>query len=146
MFALRALGHDVQLVCPEDAKIGIRLQAEGFTVHHARMRGGADVLSMRTIRSILDRHRFDVLNTHSGHDSLIAGMAGRLAGTPLIVRTRHLALPITSLATYNWIPHCVVAVSHYVRNYLLSAGMQESRVETIYDGIDKPEPPTHSTL
>ncbi|TDY16671.1 glycosyltransferase involved in cell wall biosynthesis [Paraburkholderia sp. BL6665CI2N2] len=146
MIALRALGHDVQLVCPEDATIGIRLKAEGFTVHHARMRGGADVLSMRTIRLLLDRGHFDVLNTHSGHDSLIAGMAGRLAGTPLIVRTRHLALPITSLATYNWIPHCVVAVSHYVRNYLISAGMQESRVETIYDGIVKPEPLAHSTL
>jgi hypothetical protein len=110
------------------------------------MRGGADLRSLLTVRSILERHRFDVLNTHSGHDSLIAGMAGRLAGTPLIVRTRHLALPITSLATYNWIPHCVVAVSHYVRNYLISAGMQESRVETIYDGIVRPEPLTHSTL
>ncbi|MFM0125671.1 glycosyltransferase family 4 protein [Paraburkholderia sp. RL18-101-BIB-B] len=146
MIALRELGHNVELVCPDDATLGSRSQAEGFTVHHARMRGGADGRSMLTIRSILDRRRFDVLNTHSGHDSLIAGMAGRLAGTPLIVRTRHLALPITSLATYNWIPHCVVAVSHYVRNYLISAGMQESRVETIYDGIVKPDPLTHSTL
>jgi glycosyltransferase involved in cell wall biosynthesis len=37
-------------------------------------------------------------------------------------------------------------VSHYVRDYLISAGMQENRVETIYDGIVKPEPLTHSTL
>ncbi|HYS65651.1 MAG TPA: glycosyltransferase family 4 protein [Paraburkholderia sp.] len=146
MIALRAMGHNVELVCPDDATLGIRSQAEGFTVHHARMRGGADARSMLTIRSVLEQRRFDVLNTHSGHDSLVAGMAGRLAGTPFIVRTRHLALPITSLATYNWIPHRVVAVSHYVRNYLISAGVQESRVETIYDGIVKPEPLTHSTL
>ncbi|MFM0441865.1 glycosyltransferase family 4 protein, partial [Paraburkholderia strydomiana] len=146
MIALRALGHNVELVCPDDATLGIRSHAAGFTVHHASMRGGADVRSMLTIRSILHRRRFDVLNTHSGHDSLVAGMAGRLAGTPLVVRTRHLALPITSLATYNLIPHCVVAVSQYVRNYLISAGMDQSRVETIYDGIVKPEPLTHSTL
>jgi glycosyltransferase involved in cell wall biosynthesis len=146
MNALRGLGHNVELVCPADAALGIRSQTEGFTVHHARMRGGADVRSMLTIRSLLDKRRFDVLNTHSGHDSLVAGMAGRLARTPLIVRTRHLALPITSLATYNWIPHRVVAVSHYVRNYLISAGVPASRVETIYDGIVKPEPLTHSTL
>jgi hypothetical protein len=31
-------------------------------------------------------------------------MAGRLVGKPLIVRTRHLALPTTSLATDNWLP------------------------------------------
>jgi glycosyltransferase involved in cell wall biosynthesis len=146
MIALRGLGHNVELVCPADAALGIRCEAEGFTVHHARMRGGADVRSMLTIRSLLDKRRFDVLNTHSGHDSLVAGMAGRLARTPLIVRTRHLALPITSLATYTWIPHRVVAVSHYVRNYLISAGVPESRVETIHDGIVKPEPLTHSTL
>ncbi|WP_421377144.1 glycosyltransferase family 4 protein [Paraburkholderia sp. DD10] len=146
MIALRALGHNVELVCPDDATLGIRSHAEGFTVHHARMRGGADVRSMLTIRSVLDKRRFDVLNTHSGHDSLVAGMAGRLARTPLIVRTRHLALPITSLATYNWIPHRVVAVSHFVRKYLISAGVPESHVETIYDGIVKPEPLAHSTL
>ncbi len=146
MVALRALGHNVELVCPADAALGIRSRAEGFTVHHARLRGGADVRSMLTIRSVLETRGFDVLNTHSGHDSLVAGMAGRLAGTQLVVRTRHLALPITSLATYNWLPHRVVAVSNYVRNYLISAGVPESRVETIYDGIVKPAPLAHSTL
>lgn len=146
MTALRALGHSVELVCPADARLGIRCHAEGFTVHHARMRGGADVRSMLSIKALLEQRRFDVLNTHSGHDSLVAGTAGRLAGTPFIVRTRHLALPITSLATYNWIPHRVIAVSRYVRQYLISAGVQEGRVETIYDGIVKPEAIERSTL
>lgn len=146
MIALRALGHQVELVCPADARLGERAGAEGFTVHHARMRAGADLRSILAIRSLLERRRFDVLNTHSGHDSLVAGMAGRLAGTPFVVRTRHLALPITSLATYNWIPHRVVAVSHHVRNYLISAGVHEDRVETIYDGILRPEADAGSTL
>ncbi|WP_244145910.1 glycosyltransferase family 4 protein [Paraburkholderia caledonica] len=146
MIALRALGHTVELVCSDNAMLGIRSQAEGFTVHHAPIHGGADVRSMLRIRTLLEQHNFDVLITHSGHDTLVAGAAGRLAGTPFIVRTRHLALPITSLVTYNWIPHHVVAVSHYVRNYLISAGVQESRVDTIYDGIVKPEPLTLSTL
>ena len=36
--------------------------------------------------------RVDVVNTHSGRDSLLAGLAGRLAWRqPLVVRTRHLA-------------------------------------------------------
>ncbi|SAK47983.1 glycosyl transferase family 1 [Caballeronia fortuita] len=102
--------------------------------------------SMLRIKTLLRRRAFDVLNTHSGHDSLVAGTAGRLAGTPLIVRTRHLALPISSLATYNWIPHRVIAVSHFVRRYLISAGVAEKRVQTIYDGIVKPQPVAHSTL
>ena len=84
--------------------------------------------------------RFDVLNTHSGRDSLLGGAAARLSGTPLIVRTRHLALAITSRATYTWLPHKVVAVSQSVMRYLVSAGVPEKDIVTIYTGIVKPQP------
>ncbi|KNH04852.1 Glycosyltransferase [Candidatus Burkholderia brachyanthoides] len=146
MVALRECGHTVELLCPSDARLGIRCAELGFAVHHARMRGGGDIRSMMRVKALLQRRKFDVLNTHSGHDSLVAGTAGRLAGTPLIVRTRHLALPISSLATYTWIPHRVIAVSHYVRRYLISAGVHEQRVHTIYDGIPRPERLSSSTL
>ncbi|WP_321797771.1 glycosyltransferase [Caballeronia sp. J97] len=146
MVALREEGHTVELICPSDARLGQRCAELGFAVHHARMRGGGDMRSMLRVKTLLRRRAFDVLNTHSGHDSLVAGTAGRLAGTPLIVRTRHLALPISSLATYTWIPHRVIAVSHYVRRYLISAGVAEKRVQTIYDGIVKPQAVAHSTL
>lgn len=146
MLALRERGHDVELVCPSGARIGTRSAELGFAVHHAPMRGGGDVRSMLTIKALLARRSYDVLNTHSGHDSLVAGTAARLRGTPLVVRTRHLALPISSLATYTWIPHRVIAVSHYVRRYLISAGVSEGRVETIHDGIVKPEPVAQSSL
>ena len=146
MVALRECGHTIELICPVDARLGLRCAEQGFTVHHARMRSGGDMQSMLRIQELLRRRAFDVLNTHSGHDSLVAGTAARLAGTPLIVRTRHLALPISSLATYTWIPHRVIAVSHYVRRYLISAGVAAKRVQTIYDGIVKPEPVAHSTL
>ncbi|HZZ12930.1 MAG TPA: glycosyltransferase [Paraburkholderia sp.] len=146
MLALRERGHDVELVCPSGARIGARSTELGFAVHHAPMRGGGDVRSMLTIKALLRRRSYDVLNTHSGHDSLVAGTAARLGRTPLVVRTRHLALPISSLATYTWIPHRVIAVSHYVRRYLISAGVSAGRVETIHDGIAKPEPVAHSAL
>jgi glycosyltransferase involved in cell wall biosynthesis len=146
MIVLRARGHAVEVVCPVDARLGVHAKEEGFTTHHASMKGGADVLSMLAIKALLSRRRFDVLNTHSGHDSIVAGTAARLAGVPLVVRTRHLALPISSLATYTWIPHRVIAVSSYVRKYLISAGVSSSRVETIYDGIVKPPALSGSTL
>ncbi|MFM0053492.1 glycosyltransferase family 4 protein [Caballeronia grimmiae] len=146
MLALRERGHIVEVVCPQDAGIGIRSAELGFKVHHARMRGVGDMRSLMSVQALLRRRSFDVLNTHSGHDSLVAGAAARLVGTPLVVRTRHLALPITSLATYNWIPHRVIAVSQYVRRYLISAGVPADRVETIYDGIVKPANIAQSTL
>ncbi|KIG01923.1 glycosyltransferase family 4 protein [Caballeronia concitans] len=146
MLALRERGHIVEVVCPRDAGIGIRSAELGFKVHYARLRGVGDIRSLMSVQALLRRHAFDVLNTHSGHDSLVAGTAARFVGTPLVVRTRHLALPISSLATYNWIPHRVIAVSQYVRRYLISVGVSADRVETIYDGIVKPEPIAQSTL
>ena len=58
------------------------------------------------IRGILRAGRFDVLNTHSRRDTVIAAAAGRLAGTPLIVRTRHLSNKVGSLWS---IPGCRTA-------------------------------------
>ncbi|MFC0402713.1 glycosyltransferase family 4 protein [Paraburkholderia rhizosphaerae] len=146
MLALRERGHTVELVCPSDAQIGRRAAVFGLAVHHAPMRGGADVASMIAIRSLLSRRAFDVLNTHSGHDCLVAGFAARMARTPLIVRTRHLALPVTSLATYRWIPHHVIAVSAYVNRYLVSAGVPCERISTIYDGVPQPAADEPATL
>ncbi|GAA5784518.1 glycosyltransferase [Chitiniphilus shinanonensis] len=140
MVALRERGHTLELVCQPGAKLGERLAAEGYAVHHVRMRNGADLAAVWRMRRLLRHGRFDVLNTHSGRDSLLAGMAGRLAGTPLIVRTRHLALPLTSLATYTWLPHRVVSVSEHVRQYLIGEGVPAAHAATIYTGIQAPEP------
>ncbi|KXV16034.1 glycosyl transferase [Caballeronia megalochromosomata] len=146
MIGMRDTGHRVELICPRDASIGMHGAAAGFAVHHSEMRTGGDVASAIDIACMLRRRACDVLNTHSGQDSLVAGFAARLAGTPLVVRTRHLALPITSLATYNWLPHRVIAVSHHVRKYLIGAGVGADRVETIYDGIEKLAEGGKSTL
>ncbi|HET8608401.1 MAG TPA: glycosyltransferase [Burkholderiales bacterium] len=146
MRALRARGHALELICPPAARLGDRAEEEGFHVHRVRMRGGADVPAMLAIRRILRRGRFDVVNSHSGHDSLLAGIAGRTARTPLVVRTRHLALAITSVATYKWLPHKVVAVSEYVRQYLISAGVPAAMTATVHTGIEPLPEVAASTL
>lgn len=136
MLALRECGHTVELLCQHDACLGARAAENRFAVHYASMRSGTDISSLAKIRALVMRRDYDIVNTHSGHDSLVAGTAARLAGAPLIVRTRHLALPISSLATYTWIPHRVIAVSHYVRRNLIYSGVPKHRVVTIYDGIN----------
>lgn len=135
---MRQRGHTLELICVPGARLGERLRAEGFAVHTVAMRSGIDVAAVARIRKVLRRGHFDVINTHSGRDSLLGGAAARLAGTPLIVRTRHLALPITSRATYTWLPHKIVTVSHSVRRYLVSVGVPQGDIVTIYTGIARP--------
>src|SRR3546814_1574273 len=69
--------------------------------------------------------RFDIVNTHSRRDTLLAGVAARLAGTRLIVRTRHLAIRPGSLLSYTVVPHAVTTVSDHVRRQIGRASGRE---------------------
>ena len=91
------------------------------------------------MRRLLRRERFDVVNTHSRRDTVLAAIAARLAGTPLIVRTRHLAKPINSLYAYTWLAHRVIAVSRYVRKQLLDGGARPESVATIHSPVVLPQ-------
>ena len=146
LLALRERGHRMEVACRPGARLGDRAEEAGFVVHRLGMRGGGDLIAVWKLIKLLRQEQYDIINTHSGHDSLLAGLAGRIAGTRLIVRTRHLALAVTSLATYKTLPHKVVTVSEWVRKYLISVGVPANNVVTIYTGIQPPEPVTQSTL
>ena|SRR5690625_361465 len=139
MRAMREHGHHLEAICQPDAMLVPRLREEGFIVHEVPMAGTMNFYrGIFRIRRILRKGGYDVLNTHSRRDTLIAGIAGRLAGTPLIVRTRHLARKPNSLLSYTTIPHRVTTDSEYVRRLLISHGVPAEHVETIYTSVDVP--------
>lgn len=147
MHAMRARGHHIEAVCQPQAQLVPRLREDGFTVHTVPMGGPVKYLKgVVAVRRILLEGQYDVVNTHSRIDTLIAGTAGRLAGTPLIVRTRHLASKVGSMLSYTWLPHRVTTVSDYVRRYLVSRGVPDEHTATLYSPVVLPPPVEHSTL
>lgn len=147
MVAMRDKGHYLEAICQPDAELATRLREAGFVVHTMYMDGLINIVKgIFNIRRILRKGRFDVVNTHSRQDTIIAAPAGRLSGTPLIVRTRHLSSKVNSLLSYTWLPHCVTTVSDYVRRHLIDRGVAPDRVETIYSPLVFPPPVEHSTL
>jgi glycosyltransferase involved in cell wall biosynthesis len=147
MIAMREGGHHLEAVCQPHAELTLRLRREGFVVHTIEMDGPLNFLrGVADMRRILKHGRFDVLNTHSRRDTIVCATAGRLAGTPLIVRTRHLANRVNSLLSYTWLPHCVTTDSHFVRNQLITKGVAPEWIENIYTPVFKPVPIDQSTL
>ena len=147
MTAMRARGHHMEAICQPQGLLAGRLAEAGFKVHALRMDGPANYLKgVVAVRRILKEGRFDVLNTHSRRDTVIAALAARLAGTPLIVRTRHLSNKVGSLWSYTILPHRVTTVSDHVRGYLISRGVAPDKVATVYSPIVLPAPVEHSTL
>lgn len=147
MRAMRDRGHYLEAICQPHATLTERLRDEGFTVHVLSMDGVANFYKgVLKVRRILKAGRFDVLNTHSRRDTILTGIAGRLAGTPLIVRTRHLARKPGSLLSYTIIPHRVTTVSNHVRQGLLDRGVPAGHVATVYSPIELPPKIDVSTL
>src|SRR5690606_7478453 len=147
MLAMRERGHHMEAVCQPHAVLTQRLREEGFTVHTTLMDGPYNfVRGVTRIRRILRAGKFDVLNSHSRRDTVLAGCAGRLAGTPLIVRTRHLANKVGSLFSYTVIPHRVTTASNFVRNHLIEKGVPPGHVATVYPAVELQAVPQQSTL
>ncbi len=134
---LRNLGARAIILCQPASVLGKRALAEGFEVRTCRMRKSYDLYAIRRILKLIKTENINVISTHSGKDSFLAGIAGRISkNRPVIVRTRHLALPITSKVTYSLLPHMVVTVGEYVRQYLISKGISHEKVIAIPTGID----------
>lgn len=142
LIGLRALGYQPLLACPPNARLGVRAREAGFEVIDIAMRGALDVPALWKLRRLMAARRIDIVNTHSGRDTQLAGMAAHTLGCrlgrqrPRIVRTRHLALPISSLFSYVTLPDHVVTVSRFVASYLASAKVPIERITAVPTGID----------
>ncbi|PWF23333.1 glycosyltransferase family 1 protein [Corticimicrobacter populi] len=140
MLAMRERGHDMSLLCQPHAQLGQRARDAGFPVFTMKMGGFRRLLAGAVAaRTLMREQRFDVVNTTSRRDTLIAAAGARLAGVPLIVRSRHLMSPINSLLSYTWLPHRILTVSEYVRNYMATRGIAPERVGIAPPTVSLPE-------
>ncbi len=135
--ALRARGHDIAFAVAPGAVLGERAAEAGFPVHTVAFGRGLSVSSLLALRRLVRRERPAIINSHSGRDTLLALAAARtLRKRPRLVRTRHLILPPTHLATYTWLPDHVVTVSQAVRQDLIARGVPAQRISAVPTGVD----------
>lgn len=135
---LKRLGARPIIICKPDSKLREKAASNGLDVRTHKMRSNRDLSALLFALRLIKQERVDVVSTHSGDDSLLLSIAGRLSSArPVIVRTRHLALPITSKMSYSLLPHIVVTVSESVRRYLVDEkGINANRVVSIPTGVD----------
>jgi len=87
------------------------------------------------------RERADVVNTHSSKDGWIAGIAARLAGVPVLLRSRHIEVDYPSRwrsrIAFHHLPDRVLTTSMRITERLVAElGLDPARVECIPTGID----------
>ncbi|HHW4677930.1 MAG TPA: glycosyltransferase family 4 protein [Xylella sp.] len=129
MLCMQARGHHITLLCQPGTPLSKMARTAGLPVYHINMSSPMHLLTgIHTVKRLLQRERFDVVNTTSHVDTLIAGAGARLGGTHLIVRSRHLMSPIKSKLTYTWLPHRIITVSQHVSDLLVKQGIQRTHI------------------
>ncbi len=133
-------GHHLAIACRQNSWIRGEAEKEGLETYVLPMRSQFDLPSMLRLRRILKQNRFEIVNTHSGVDSWIGGIAAKLAGVPGLVRTRHLDIPLrrNMLNFVHYLPDRYITCGEAMRRTLVrDCGFPEHRVVSIPTGVDE---------
>jgi glycosyltransferase involved in cell wall biosynthesis len=131
-------GHDALIVCRPESLLMTRAREAGIPASAVPIRSSADFASVAAMLRIFRRRETTVVNTHSGKDSWVGSMAARIAGVPLLVRTRHISVPIRRHAlnlVYRW-PDGYITTGEMIRDHFLAEGIPADRVVSIPTGVD----------
>jgi len=128
MLAVREQGVEVFLACTDHAQIKQKALDNNIKVFTLPFRGNADFKTLFGIKNIIKSNQIDIVNTHSGKDTWVGGLAAKLAGVKFI-RTRHLSNPINPSRT-NFI--------NELADYIFTTG-ETVRADMINNNRIKPE-------
>jgi glycosyltransferase involved in cell wall biosynthesis len=138
MIALREQGVEVFLACTNHAQIKQKAVDNNIKVFTLPFRGNADFKTLFGIKKIIQENQIDVVNTHSGKDTWVGGLAAKLAGVKFI-RTRHLSNPIKSSRSnfINELADYIFTTGESVRLDMINNNrIKPERIQSIPTGID----------
>lgn len=151
MKGMAARGHAVTLVTRPQCRIRAEAEKAGIPVSVLPLRRAADFTSILTLRRLLREQSIDVANTHSGVDTWVGSLAAKWAGTPVLLRTRHLNLPLKRnwLNFVHYLPDRIITCGDAMRTQLIeTGGFPAGQLISIATGIDfdefRPENPRES--
>lgn len=141
-------GHRVFLLAPPASPLLKTAKDQGIEVIPLKIRHAFDVQALWRIKKILQEKEIEILNTHSSVDSWVASLAGKWAGVPVLVRTRHISVPAKShsLNKVYSLPDGIITTGEQIRQTLIKGyHLAEDHVFSIPTGVDTdrffPRPP-----
>lgn len=119
------------------------LCARGATPRVVPTTGSFDIRFLRRLDALLTAERVDLVHAHLVTSGLYGGLAGRLRGVPVIC-TLHgqtdfgpsVRWGTSKMRLLGKFATRIVAVSESLRRLALATGVEASRLEVIYNGID----------
>ncbi len=116
------------------------LAREGSPLLNATHAAGLPGESLRPITFVSRSRTFDLVHAHDARSHTLAAVLSR---APLVV-SRRVAFPVRNSAASRWKyrrPGLFLAVSRHIGEQLRKAGVEERRIEVVYDGVSVPSSP-----
>ena len=138
MIALRDRGVEVCLACRDHALIKQKAIENNIEVFTLPFRGNVDFKTMFALMKIVKKSNVDIINTHSGKDTWVGGLAAKFSGAKFI-RTRHLSNRIRSskLNFINELADYIFTTGESVKNDMIQYNrINPENIMSIPTGID----------
>jgi glycosyltransferase involved in cell wall biosynthesis len=131
-------GHEVLIACQPGSGILAKAVETGIPTVLVRMRSAYDPRAILQMVRIIRQHKIDVVNTHSGKDTWLGSIAAKIAGVKLLVRTRHLSVPI-STSPLNFVHRMadgIITTGETIRHELITRNrLPAERIISIATGV-----------
>src|SRR5579864_7232488 len=129
---LQGMGHEVVALCApgqwvsEVRNLGVTVETVDIEREAAPLR---DLRTLVALRRLFQRHKFDVVHTHTPKAGLLGPIAAKIAGVPIVVHTIHGLLfhdrmPPSRRALF-WLPEKITAM---FSDHLLSQSREDIEV------------------
>jgi hypothetical protein len=118
------------------------LAREGSPLLSAAHAAGLPSESLRPLTFASRSRTFDLVHAHDARSHTLGALLSR---APLIV-SRRVAFPVRDSAASRWKyrrPGLFLAVSRHISEQLRKAGIEERRIEVVYDGVSVPANPAN---
>nr|HID59266.1 glycosyltransferase family 1 protein [Desulfobacterales bacterium] len=118
---LKERGYDVFIICPPRSGLAIEARKRGIPTCLLRIKHTFDLRALRKIFRFIREKNITVVNTHSSVDSWVASFAARIAKVPVLVRTRHLSVPIPKhfLNFVYKLPDAIITTGESIRKMMI---------------------------
>jgi glycosyltransferase involved in cell wall biosynthesis len=130
------------LACQPGSGIEERAKKAGIEVFPVVMHGEGDLLASYRLRRLIARFKYDILHSHTSHAHTLAFFASFGTKTRLLVSRRvdfsifrHSFLHLSGFK-YRFLADYYIAISHKIRNVLVSDGIPAQRIFVVHSGIN----------
>ena len=138
---LRERGHEQLIVCLDGSRLEPRAREEGFRIFALPRDDPGHAHGMMQLRQRLLAEPAQILHAHDGKGQTLSWLASLGLRVRRVASRRVTFLPGAVKRhrfIYTRTCHAVIAVSHYIRALLITAGIPGDKIEVIPDGIEIP--------